>query len=730
MNGTSGRASLLLSTMVLLLGCEGTSPPRAAASPPDEPSPRYRNVATATAYVGDEACASCHREATSAYRDHAMARSFHRWTPDVRIEAPLAQPLHHGPTGFSYAVVEVGDALYQEEYLIGPDGRHLHELRRRIDYVMGSGSVARTYFTEENGRLFQLPLTWYRERGWDFSPGYEVNNARFGRLMPDRCIACHGSYPQPIPFLEGKYAALPPGIGCERCHGPGALHVTERSSGSPPDSTDDNTIVNPSDLPFERRLDVCEQCHVHTPVTVFREGQTAFGYLPSQPLRDHVAFFKAAGSIDIVSHADRLRQSGCFIATRPSERPLECATCHNPHRPSLDQGTRNEPCRTCHPPAALTASRATATDHGATSDCVSCHMPRVKERAVPHGSFTDHWIRIITTSPTPGRARRTGDSRIEPYFERDRSGPDGEVYRGMGAVVYATLADDARLLGAAAAALDRALGGDTTRADAHFLLGLAYRQLGRPGDAVRALERSLRLDPDRPDRLHALARAYETMGRDPAAVARLYEQALALQPALAWIRADYARFLQTQWRREEAEQGYRAALAEHPSLDVAAFNFGTLLTGVGRLTEATELFRHAVSLNPALAEGLAPLLQVRTTGNLITGVRILGSPLEAMPVRYRGPDAVRLTVATRVEPGVLFVNVPPRSSVRILEPDGTVVRALQAGDSPTLVWNLMTEAGDPIGGGFYHVQVRGQGRSGRPAAPQRFSFGVVRLRGS
>ena len=100
----------------------------------------------------------------------------------------------------------------------------------------GSGTVARSYFTEENGRLFQLPLTWYRDHGWDFSPGYEINNARFDRLMPDRCIACHANYPATKPFLEGKPVELRPGIGCERCHGPGALHVAERRAGTARDS--------------------------------------------------------------------------------------------------------------------------------------------------------------------------------------------------------------------------------------------------------------------------------------------------------------------------------------------------------------------------------------------------------------------------------------------------------------------------------------------------------------
>jgi tetratricopeptide (TPR) repeat protein len=717
--------------MVLVLGCDGASAPGTTASLPDEPSPPFRNVETVTAYVGDEACTTCHEEAASAYQAHAMARSFHRWTPDTRIEAPLDEPFFHGPTGFYYSVVEAGGALYQEEYLIGPEGQRLHELRRRVDYVMGSGNVARTYFTEENGRLFQLPLTWYHQRGWDFSPGYELNNARFDRLLPDRCIACHGSYPQPIPFLEGKYAELPPGIGCERCHGPGSLHVSERSTASPPDSTYDDTIVNPEHLSFERRFDVCEQCHVHTPVTVLREGQDAFSYLPSQPLRDHAAFFKATGSIDIVSHADRLRQSACFIATRPTERPLECATCHAQHLPGLDGTTQNQPCLSCHSAAALDerfVSSASRADHVTTANCVGCHMPKVKERTVPHGTFTEHWIRVIAPSATP-RAGRGGDRPIDPYFERDRTGPDAEIYQAMGEIVYATLAPDARLLVEGAGALDRALGSDTTRGDAYFLLGVAYRQLGRTEDAIRALERSVRVDPDRPQRLHALARVYQRAGRDPASVAGLYERALELQPALAWIRADYANFLQAQGRREEAEEAYRLALTERPSLAVAAFNLGTLLTGRGRLAEAAEVFQAAVRLNPSLAEALAPLVHVRTKGNVVTGVRILGSPLATLPVRYRGPNAVQLTVNTMGgEPGILFVNVPPRASVRILEPDGTLVRALAAPDGRTWIWDLLTETGNPIAGGLYDVQVGATDAAGQPVVPQRFSVGVVRVR--
>jgi tetratricopeptide (TPR) repeat protein len=727
---------LCVAIAISIAGCDRSSAPEAPPTLPDEPSPAFRNVDAPTAYVGDEACVSCHTSEASAYRQHDMSRSFHRWTPAARVERPLDSALYHEPTGFQYSIVEDGEHLYQVEFLVGPGGKRLHELRRRIDYVMGSGAVARTYFTEENGRLFQLPLTWYRQHGWDFSPGYELNNARFDRLLPDRCIACHSSYPRPLPFLEGKYAELPPGIGCERCHGPGALHVEQRRpdtsrADAQRDTAFDNTIVNPARLPLARRLDVCEQCHVHTPVTVLRDGKDAFSYLPSQPLHEQWAFFKVAGSIDIVSHADRLRQSACFLATRSAAQPLECATCHDPHRAPPDSSARNLPCQGCHSSTVLSQRLARSPslgDHGPGGDCTRCHMPSVKERAVPHGTFTDHWIRVVKPE-APVSARRATDELIEAYFDRDRAGADAAVYRGMGQIVYATRAIDGRALGAGAAALHRALAADTTHGEAHFLLGVAYQQLGRNDEAVRALEQSVRIDPNRPERLRALAQAYELSGRAPAAIDSLYRRALALQPALAWIRADFARFLQAQGQQQEAEREYRRALTEQPNLAVAAFNLGTLLAEEGRLRDASATFQRAVDLDPSMAEALSSLIEVRTRGAQVIGVRGLGSPLRSLPVRSRGSRAVGLAFSGATEtPGLVFVNVPPRAVVQVLRPDGSLVRSLPAGEGGPLRWDLLTQSGAPVGGGLYRAVVLGRDASGRSTGTQTLNVGLVRQR--
>ncbi|HJU69056.1 MAG TPA: tetratricopeptide repeat protein, partial [Gemmatimonadaceae bacterium] len=588
--------------------------------------------------------------------------------------------------------------------------------------------VARTYFTEENGRLFQLPLTWYPSHGWDFSPGYELNNARFDRLMPDRCLACHASHPERVPHLEGKYAEVRPGIGCERCHGPGALHATERQNEAS-HGTYDNTIVNPARLPLERRLDVCEQCHVHTAVTVLREGQSAFDFRPSQSLSDHAAFFKVAGGIDIVSHADRLRQSACFLATRATARPLECATCHNPHAAVPERETRNRTCLSCHSADALQreVERTSRAAHAATADCVTCHMPKVQERTVPHGTFTDHWIRVVGKEGGRAPVRRNGDRPIEPYYERDRTGPEAPIYQGLGEVIYATQANDARTLTAGAARLERALDKDTARDDALFFLGVAYEQLGNTEASMSALARSVRADSSHPERLRALARAYERAMRPPSAVEALYQRALTLQPALAWVRAEYADFLRARGRRSESEEHYRRAIAEQPSLAVARFNLGTLLLEMGQARRASEEFKEALQRDPGLAEGLSRLLEIRATASAVRRVRGLPSPLPRLPVRARGARGVQMAYsAAPASPAVTFLNVPADGGVHVVTPNGTAIRSLASGPGSAVVWDLLDARGQPIAGGLYRVRVTGRDGTGRPLPPQTLDFAVVR----
>jgi len=695
---------------------------------PDSVEARFRNVATPTAYVGDSACASCHAAAAASYAKHSMAKSFHPWTPDVRVEQAMVEALRNAPTGFAYRVIDSAGSLWQVETRPDDATQPRHELRRRIDYVMGSGRLARTYFTEENGRLFQLPLTWYANHGWDFSPGYEVNNARFSRMLPDRCIACHSSYPEAKPHLEGKYPVLRPGIGCERCHGPGALHVAARSRQNTQivdtSRVHDSTIVNPARLPLERRLDTCEQCHVHTSVAVLRAGRSAFDFTPARQLAAQYAYFKNGGDIDLVSHADRLRQSACFRATATTDKPLECATCHNPHGAPSSKATRNQPCLSCHTTTTLTAripSAATRRSHTATSDCVSCHMPVVKERTVPHGTFSDHWIRVPRDS---GRAPvAPAASPIDPYYERDRTGPDAALYAAMGKVVFASLSGSGVAFDQAAEALGPLLAspGTVSNPQAYFLLGVAHEARGRTADAAAALEQAVERGDTRPDVLRALARARFRLGEADNARG-LYEQALAKQPALAGTRAEYADVLLADGDRDAAIREYRSALQEQPSLAAASFNLGVALLTAGRNADAVAPLTDAVRLEPQFAVALDGIFRVRASAKKVRAVEVMPSPVPtirtllspaAFAVQAAGSNAVR------------FLNTMPNGYVLVYAPDGALLLAVPTNAGGAVSWDLRGGDGRVLAPGLYRAELQWRGQP-TPAPSTWFALVVDR----
>jgi tetratricopeptide (TPR) repeat protein len=223
--------------------------------------------------------------------------------------------------------------------------------------------------------------------------------------------------------------------------------------------------------------------------------------------------------------------------------------------------------------------------------------------------------------------------------------------------------------------------------------------------------------------------AYERAGRSADAIEPLYRKALSLQPALAWIRADYADFLYGQGRAADAEREYRAALAERPSLAVGRFNLGTLLSGTGRVREASTQFREAVRLDPAVAEGLGRLMEVRTSENQITAAVGVDAPISSLPVRSRHPRAMQMAIVSEVQrPYVRFLNVPANASIQILRPNGKLVRALPTAGGGVVTWDLLTQAGAPVAGGLYRARLYAPDRSDGALSQPPLHFGVVRVR--
>ena len=112
-----------------------------------------------------------------------------------------------------------------------PDQTLLAEKATTIQYVIGSGGRGHSYLFEEGGCLFQSPISWYSGRhALDLSPGYRDRNSHFDRPLDANCLFCHANRAEPVEGTVNRYRELifaGLAIGCERCHGPGELHVKQ-----------------------------------------------------------------------------------------------------------------------------------------------------------------------------------------------------------------------------------------------------------------------------------------------------------------------------------------------------------------------------------------------------------------------------------------------------------------------------------------------------------------------
>ncbi|MDA0875556.1 MAG: tetratricopeptide repeat protein, partial [Bacteroidetes bacterium] len=603
------RSLLVLSVFIASLGAAVGCSTNADSGTGEGAVPAFLNLDPTAAYVGDAVCADCHEVQYQGFQDHGMAQSMFRLTSEVAVESFGSEVVVDSTTGLHYATVVSDSGYYQIEYLLDGNGNRVHELARHMEWVVGSGTSARTYLVEENGWFYELPVTWYTQQGrWDFSPGYRVANKRFDRKIADRCMTCHNSYPDPVEQTSGKYDSMPSGIGCERCHGPGAPHVEARLVSDPPEGSPDLTIINPAHLSLERRLDVCQQCHLNGTVSILREGRNAYDFRPSEHLQDWVAIFngqeEAEEGISVISHADRMMRSECFIESLDTGRPLECTTCHDPHEGFRAEGDSyfNATCLSCHASTSLDAIDAGGPMpvHTAQANCVECHMPKADLREAPHSAFTDHFIRVIGKEDV-ARPEAAGDHDVlVAHFERDRRGDsESRLYEGMAYIIRGEQGGIPELMDRGISLLDNVFADGFVQSEARYLHGYAHLMRGRASTAIPSLEEAVRLEPDKVERLNALAQAYEQAGvRDTGAIERLYKQALRLQPAMSDIRINYGRFLQASGRLTEAKEAYEEVAKTEPWNLNGWYNQGTLALQEGRLDDAQRHLLRALSLDP------------------------------------------------------------------------------------------------------------------------------------
>lgn len=622
---------------------------------PAETGPMFLNQAPGVRYVGLESCRGCHAETASTFVHTGMGRSFYRMTSEGAIEDfARNNEVVSLRTGLGYRMLEREGKYYQRQFLLDSGGNETAVDEREMVYVLGSGNHSRSYVTVLAGKLFQMPVCWYPEKGiWDLCPGYEYKNDHFAREITETCVFCHNGRMELVAGTNNRFEEpFPLGIDCERCHGPGQLHVERwRDGKASPVGDLDPTIVNPRRLPVGARSEVCFQCHLgdsKATERVHRRERDPREYRPGQRLTEvFVPFWLREASqteFGLSAQADRLMRSKCYQA---SGGKIECLTCHNPHvtvyRPDRPKGFFRERCLSCHELDDCTApAQARQGTPSLPDDCVSCHMRRAQADDHPHARFIDHWIQRNPAEPEAYRSKALEFTPVFPEAYGSLPEADQAFYRGRAYLLrslqfpgplkppmWKTAEDAFReaigsgldeaeawfMLGKvltfarrweeASEAFREAVGRDPSHRDAALAMGTAMGQLGRVSDAAEVFRRILERNPNDVAALAELGRC-QLAGGDAGDALALYERAIREEPWRASLHANRGFALYALKRDAEAVEACAEAVRLNPEDASLWKTYAEALEAAGRPSEAAAAGKRAQDLAAIRAQGPAP----------------------------------------------------------------------------------------------------------------------------
>lgn len=420
-------------------------------------------------------------------------------------------------------------------------------------YSIGFGSVGKSYLVEIDGRLFQSPAAYFTAKhAWAESPGYENDPVLdFWRPIDSSCLSCHTGTVQ----QTANRVTLTP-ISCDRCHGSSERHLHNPVPGS---------ILNPARLTGRERDSICEQCHLEGASTVLNPRKHWGDFKPGEALEKVQVNYilqsqsKAGTGTAAVSHAQQLALSAC---KRAGPAKLWCATCHDPHAAAGNHTQQiSGVCQGCH-----ASTELARTHQAADTNCVACHMPKIRATDISHAAITDHRIlKRPGTAPfvQPGKTAvdvvpwRPPDPTLLQrdlglaFFNLARSGSlvEGgypEAFRLLTSAPSATddgvvaAAQGYMLLGSghiqtAIEYFQRAVSADEQSAEYWLDLGVAEQAQGDIAGAQNSFRESIRRNPTDYRAYEALAALLQKNGM-PQSAAETVQQFLQVYPQSILMR--------------------------------------------------------------------------------------------------------------------------------------------------------------------------------------------------
>ncbi len=588
----------------------------------------YASLIDSTQYVGMTQCRLCHESIYNTFLETGMGKSFDivsKKKSSARFDEHAL--VYDKYKDFYYRPYWEGDSLkFMEFRLEGKDT--VHKRIQTINYIVGSGQHTNSHIINTNNFLNQAPLTFYTQKGhWDLPPGFENgHNSRFNRLIGLECMTCHNGYPKFELGSENKFIEIKNGIDCERCHGPGSEHVKQKSAGIVVDTAKeiDYSIVNPSKLPINLQLDVCQRCHIQGNA-VLNEGKSFFDFKPGMHLSEVMNVFMPVykGSEEehiMASHAERMKLSKCFIETmsrvekqstahelalKPYKNALTCVTCHDPHVSRLvtDKKVFNSKCNNCHQAGKdHLCSEKESVQAKANFNCVQCHMPENGTTDIPHVNVHDHRIAVHKSLNEINKVKSfIGINCI------NNSNPSNQTKAKAFIAYYEKFGFDISVLDSALKYLDQKdLSKNFKSLVQVYYLKQDYDRVTKIAGDVNALSQLNKKTYDNNDAWtsYRIAESHNNVGDNKNAL-NYFENAYRLTPDYDEFANKYATALLMQKKNSEAKIVLEKLINEHPNYVQGLSNLGFYyLSNENNSQKAEALYNRAIALDPDYEQAL------------------------------------------------------------------------------------------------------------------------------
>lgn len=321
-----------------------------------------------SAYVGSDACQSCHAEAFNKWED---SHHFHA------MEIPTAESVLGDFNNTTYEADGLKNEFYidGEDYMVAVENNGARDTFK-VKYTFGFEPLQNYLVETENGKIQTLRATWDTKNGkWYNQYAGEVFDKNDWFYFTNQsanwngmCASCHSTdvsknYDLGSDSYHTTFTEIT--VGCESCHGKGSRHIEMVNQSEYSADNSGFGAVNVGNYSFEN---TCGACHS-------RRSQY---YENVQPGADYHDAYNIAWLSDRNYEVDGQIEDedyvlGSFLSSKMHQNDVICTDCHDAHSTKLKlEG--NSLCLQCHDQTYNDKKHHFHEMNTNGADCVSCHM--------------------------------------------------------------------------------------------------------------------------------------------------------------------------------------------------------------------------------------------------------------------------------------------------------------------------------------------------------------------